>query len=98
MRIITFLLCFITVCSSFSCKKATNANATVVKNCTGVYLQINTSNYKVCNKEILNNYEGGEKVNASFRIANDNTCKAKDDVICMMAFPFKDWVVIIKVE
>lgn len=86
------------VLSSFACKKANNLDATVVRDCTGTYLRVNTTDYKVCNKSKLKSYDDGQLVNATFKIVTEGKCEADDEIVCMMAHEYKSKIIVTKVD
>jgi hypothetical protein len=98
MKTIALLSVTLLLFSSFSCKKATDVSAIVIKDCTGVYLRVNESDYRVCNSEKLDDYDDAAKVNAAFKLAGETNCRAKEDIVCMMLHEYKDWIVVTHVE
>ncbi|MBW8360940.1 MAG: hypothetical protein K0M56_01995 [Kaistella sp.] len=57
--------------------------ATVVRDCTGTYLRVDTKDYLVCNNAILKNYKEGAKVTVKF--AKTDSCPEFDGkAVCMM--------------
>ncbi|HZG01407.1 MAG TPA: hypothetical protein VEY71_10415 [Chitinophagales bacterium] len=98
MKNLSLLAVLFIVLSSFSCKKGNNVDATVVRDCTGTYLRINTSDYRVCNKSKLSKFEDGETVNVTFRVVTAGKCEADEDIVCMMAHEYKDRIVVTKVD
>ena len=86
------------ILQSFACKKANNIDATVVRDCTGTYLRVNTTDYKVCNKAKLKSHDDGELVNATFKIINEGKCESDEDIVCMMYHEFKEKIVVTKVD
>ena len=80
-----------------SCRKEKVDNATVIKNCTGTYLQIDGDNYQVCNDTKLDAYKQGDLVDASFKHINDCDALA-GHTICHMAFPSEGWIEVRRVK
>ncbi|GAB3430871.1 hypothetical protein [Niabella aquatica] len=68
----------------------------VIKNCAGYYLLHNTTNYKVCNRELLNNYNDGDIITVSLRKTKD--CSYYPYTECAMAFGYSSWVEILSVK
>lgn len=69
-----------------ACSKE-NKSATVIKNCTGTYLQVDNKIHRVCNYEILDEYSEGEEVEVSFETSRN--CEAYDTLIlCEMLFEY----------
>lgn len=79
----TILVIFLMALISFgACKKSANTvDAIVIRDCTGVYLQMNGEDYFVCNYKKLNKFEDGEKVKAEYTMVS--SCNS-DQVVCMM--------------
>ena len=98
MKNLSILAVLFIILSSFSCKKGNNVDATVIRDCTGTYLRINSSDYKVCNKSKLAKFEDGEAVNATFKVVTEGKCEADEDIVCMMYHEFKEKIVVTKVE
>jgi hypothetical protein len=80
-----------------SCQKEKADNAMVLKNCTGVYLQIDGKNYQVCNDEKLNAYKQGDLIDASFRHIDDCDALA-GRTVCAMAFPNEGWIEVARLK
>jgi hypothetical protein len=82
----TTVVIFLMALMSFgACKKSTNTvDAIVVRDCTGVYLQMNGEDFFVCNYKKLSKYEDGEKVKAAF--STISSCQS-DQVVCLMLHP-----------
>lgn len=84
------LLALIICLTIVSCKK-TNQDATVTKDCTGTYLTIDSKDFKVCNEEILEAYDEGTKIKASFKKLKE--CQALEDkVTCELYHEYKYWI------
>lgn len=67
----------------FSCTIVQTETMKVVKDCTGIYVQIEGKDYQVCNEGILADYEDGSKINGSFQKVE--TCPDfADKIVCMM--------------
>lgn len=83
MKMIKILAMALLVCTLQACSKsdATNTNATVIKDCTGVYLRIDNKDYMVCNREKFTNIPEGTTVNAIF--TKTDNCNM-DWIVCMM--------------
>lgn len=78
-----------------SCNKENDKKVTVIRDCTGTYLQINNNEYKVCNPEKIKNYIHGTTIVASYRITSN--CK-ENSFACQLYHPFKDYVKINRVK
>lgn len=68
---------------------------TVVKDCTGAYLRFNDKDYQICNIEIVEDFENGVKVEASFEKIDDceNIWAA-----CFMMHENEGWINVTKIE
>lgn len=72
----------IALMSLSACKKPSDTvDALVMRDCTGVYLQMNGEDFLVCNYKKLNKFEDGDKVKAAF--TNISSCQS-DQIVCMM--------------
>ena len=98
MKNLSLLAVLFVILSSFSCKKGNNVDATVIRDCTGTYLRVNTTEYKVCNKAKLASFADGELVNATFKVVTKGKCEADEDIVCMMLHEFKHRVLVTKVN
>ncbi|MCI5059379.1 MAG: hypothetical protein MRY83_24920 [Flavobacteriales bacterium] len=74
----------------FGCSKKRNTDAKVIRNCTGIYLNVDNKNYKVCNRDILQNYENEEPLTATFKKAED--CDLQSELVCFMHFDFEHYI------
>jgi len=78
-----------------SCVKSNvNVAATLVKDCTGVYLRINNKDYHVCNTELTANMASGTPVLVSFTKIDACTGTASNAIVCMMLHDNEGWVTI----
>lgn len=90
--LITMIVCL----AMLSCKK-TNQDATVTKDCTGTYLTIDSKDFKVCNEDILEAYEDGTIITASFKKLKE--CKPLENkVTCELYHEYKYWIEITKIK
>ncbi|PCJ28861.1 MAG: hypothetical protein COA97_00555 [Flavobacteriales bacterium] len=64
-KILILTVLFLT--TFISCSKVNNKNMTVIKDCTGSYLRFNDKDYQVCNIEVVENFDNGTEVKASFK-------------------------------
>jgi len=64
-----------------SCSKKED-NATVIKDCTGVYIRIDSKDYFVCNDEMVDNFDHEAKVYVEYDTVAQ--CEQSDDAICLM--------------
>jgi hypothetical protein len=96
------LLSLITACLLFSaatisCSKRVcyeppaGSDMTVVRDCTGTYLQQDGKDYLVCNLSAVDPFPTGTKVKASFTRVTE--CKeASDRIVCMMFHANEGWI------
>lgn len=69
---------------------------TVIKDCTGSYLRFNDKDYHICNIEIVENYNDGTEVNASFKNIDD--CPDNAEIVCEMLHNNEGWVEVTKIK
>lgn len=79
-----------------SCSKVNDRNMIVIKDCTGSYLRFNEKDYHVCNIEMLEIYDNGIEVKASFKKIDD--CPSNDEVVCEMLHANEGWINVTKIE
>ncbi|MGV3610069.1 MAG: hypothetical protein ACO1N0_03905 [Fluviicola sp.] len=79
-----------------SCSKT--KTGMVVRDCTGVYLQINGKDYRVCNIEKISNYKHGQEIKASYKEISDCDGTANDQPVCFMLHEYESWIEITKVK
>lgn len=78
-------------------QKTNTPEVDIIRNCTGTYIRFNKQDYKVCNQEVLIDFENNKKVNLTFR--DSYPCKIpKDTAICTMYHPFISAVTVTKVN
>ena len=68
----------------------------VIKDCTGSYLRFNEKDYHICNAEVVENYNDGTEVKASFEKINN--CSDSDEVVCEMLHHNEGWVNVTKIK
>lgn len=79
-----------------ACSKMNNKRMTVIKDCTGTYLQYKGKDYHVCNIELTNEIEDGTKVRASFVEIED--CLGLNGAVCEMLHMNEGWVKVTKIR
>ena len=67
-------------------------DATLIKDCTGVYLRLNNKDYHVCNTEKTTALDGNIPVIATYRLISDCTGTASHAVVCMMLHQNEGWI------
>lgn len=76
------ILLIIIVTTSIFCSKVNDKKMTVIKDCTGSYLRYDGKDYHVCNVEVVENYDSGMEVEASFKKINE--CSVGNATVCDM--------------
>ncbi|MCC7050772.1 MAG: hypothetical protein IT239_03210 [Bacteroidia bacterium] len=71
-----------------SCKK-TSYEMTIIRNCTGTYVNYDNADHLVNNREKLVEYNDGQKINGKVEIV---TTYDERGAVCAMYYPFKDIV------
>ena len=77
----TITLSLVSLFVLFSCSKK-EANATVIKDCTGDYIRIDSKDYIICNDEMVVNFENETKVNVEYDKVDQ--CDRPSDAVCLM--------------
>jgi len=78
-----------------SCSKKED-NATVIKDCTGAYIRIDSKDYFICNDEMVANFENETKVYVEYDKVEQ--CDQTDDVICLMLHLSEDTIELTKIK
>ncbi len=81
IKISTTIFITLILMVAISCSK--NENMIVIKDCTGSYLRFNEKDYQICNIELVENYENGTEVKASFKEI-DNCDESQGDGCLML--------------
>lgn len=68
---------------------------TVIKDCIGSYLRFNGKDYQICNIEIVESFENGVEVEASFERIED--CK-NNWAVCFMLHENEGWINVTEIE
>jgi hypothetical protein len=94
------IITFVSICCLLviSCKKERNQRVSVVKDCTGTYLQLDGKDYHVCNIEKTDAFQDGTLVTASFKKISDCTGKASTQIVCMMSHPSEGWIEVLSIK
>jgi len=92
--IFTLLLVLLVVITGCTKQK----KATVVRDCSGVYLNMNGKDYRVCNIEKISNYKHGQEITASFKRLSSCDESANDQPVCFMLHQYEYWIKITKVK
>ncbi|MEN8927615.1 MAG: hypothetical protein ABF242_03450 [Flavobacteriales bacterium] len=81
MKTLNHIILVISITLLFSCnKEKIDQEATIVRDCTGTYLRIDTKDYLVCNFEVTNGFSENDRVTASFK--KIEYCEALDIITC----------------
>lgn len=68
-------------CLLASCRKTSEEEMMILRDCTGTYLQKQNVYYRVCNSESTNSFSDSTRVKVRFRIISSCT---SNDVECFM--------------
>ncbi len=63
-----------------SCDHKTSKKSIVIKDCTGSYLQIEGSDFRICNDSKVEHIPNGTEVVATFR--SSSTCEVDNQIRC----------------
>lgn len=75
-----------------SCKNLANKEVTILRDCTGTYLRYNSKDYQVCNKDKLEAYPDGEKLNVSFKMIDQCKNSSAEEIVCFMFHENQGWI------
>ena len=78
-----------------SCSKVNNKNMIVIKDCTGSYLRFNDKDYHICNMEVVDNFDNGTEVEASFKKIDECDNNWSE---CYMLHDNEGWINVTKIE
>ncbi len=81
----------------FPAKKKSVDNATVVRDCTGTYLQIKGDDFQICNEEIATSFDDGAQVSAVYR-ERKNCPALEGKIICALVHSAEGWVEVKEIE
>lgn len=81
-----------------SCYRNDMAPVEVVKDCTGTYVKMGESDYKVCNVEKLDSYENGTAVLISYELMDSCDNPNLPPTFCELYHPYEGWVNITELE
>jgi hypothetical protein len=96
MKITNVILAIFLIVIATACSKVNNKDMTVIKDCTGSYLRFNGNDYHICNIEIVENYDNGTEVEASFKKIDE--CPDCDEVVCEMLHHNEGWINVTKIK
>ena len=92
MNKLIYILTAVFLLALVACKKTSNGTMTVVKDCTGTYLNFEGKDYHVCNPEKISSFSDGAIVKATFKKLKECDGSAKDMVVCMMMHDNEGWI------
>ena len=90
--VIPFCLFFI------SCKKELPDNAILLRDCTGTYLRLKNTDYKICNLKKVAVYESGTTVSVSFKEIPECNGEGNFLITCYMLHSFDSWIEVEKIR
>ena len=96
MKMTNMFLAIILIIIVTACSKVNNRDMTVIKDCTGSYLRFHGNDYRICNIEIVENYDDGTEVEASFKKIDD--CPDYDEAMCEMLHLNEGWINVTKIK
>lgn len=91
----SLILCILTFSQ---CKKELDQTATIIRDCTGVYLRIQGEDFQVCNIEKVVSYKNGDVVKVDFSRIKECKGTAKDVVVCYMLHENQGWVQVHQIQ
>lgn len=92
-----YIILTLVLLSLSTCKKRTDGDFIIHKNCTGTYLTtLDEKEYRVCNEELFYDYKSDEKVSVRYYfVDHDKTCEVFH---CEMLYPFDETIVVTKIK
>lgn len=69
----------------------------IIKDCTGIYLEKNNVQHKVCNEAILDGHSAGDKVKVSYDVL-EQCFGLQDPPACSESHSYTDLIDIIKIH
>jgi hypothetical protein len=98
MKNILYLMFLSLILGSMACKKENKVSMTVVRDCTGTYLQKDGKDYHVCNLEKVKNFDDGTKVTASYKRLKECKGSGIDQIVCLMYHQNEGWIEVIDIK
>jgi SH3-like domain-containing protein len=95
MKITNVILAIFLIFIATACSKVNNKDMTVIKDCTGSYLRFNGNDYHICNIEIVENFDSGTEVEASFKKIDE--CD-NNWAVCQMIHDNEGWINVTKIK
>lgn len=81
-----------------ACAKERNKTVTVVRDCSGTYLEFNEKDYHVCNPEKVSSFANGDVVTATFEKIDECNGSAKDAIVCELYHKNEGWIKVSKIN
>ena len=66
--------------------------AVLLRDCTGTYLRIKNTDYKVCNLKKVADFESGTTVSVSFKKIPECNGDGNFEILCKMLHHFESWI------
>ncbi|MES2557524.1 MAG: hypothetical protein V4604_15320 [Bacteroidota bacterium] len=82
--VLLLVICF---SSHFTEAQSRYRKATIIRNCTGTYLQFGKKSYMVCNSEKLASFESNQRLKV--KTHKVTLCPAPEGEICMLYYEYK---------
>jgi hypothetical protein len=89
MKIFIIVLSILSFIAINSCTKVESKEMTIIRDCTGTYLRIDSLDYHICNIEIAKTFASGTKVNASY--SQSFSCQ-NNQIVCYMLHQNQGWI------
>jgi hypothetical protein len=90
---------FATIASlALSSCKVLEDKSTVIRDCTGTYLRINSKDYHICNPEAIASVAAEKEITAQYVKLKECNGSAKDGMVCMMYHENEGWIEVKKIK
>lgn len=94
IRVLFILVILVGIASS--CSKWSK-KMEVIRDCTGVYLKLDSKEYKVCNESKLDNVATGEKIKVDYDVLTE--CFGLiEQPVCMMYHEYEDLIEVVRIK
>lgn len=81
-----------------ACNKSKGPNATVIRECAGVFLKIDGKDYNVCNSDKLKRYPAGARIHVGYNHISECANPDYDAPLCLVGYPSEGWIEITEVK
>ncbi|MEO5943889.1 MAG: hypothetical protein ABIP30_02715 [Ferruginibacter sp.] len=92
MKTILYIIIFCLLQVLVSCKKDSNTNGIIIKDCTGTYLRLNGNDYKVCNLEKITSFLSDTNVRVTFKQLQGCDGSGNFTPTCYLLHQYIGWV------